>query len=67
MCVSVFFSPQVAFIGGILDVVTYVIIHSMGCCAVSSIKNLQSKNQHSEQQICAVKLGVYFRNAVYYL
>lgn len=33
--------PQIAFVGSILDVVTDVVVHSMSCCAVSSIKNLQ--------------------------
>lgn len=32
--------PQIAFVGSILDVVTDVVVHSVSCCAVSSIKNL---------------------------
>lgn len=40
VCVCVLI-PQVAFVGGVLDVVTDVVVHSMGCCAVSRIKNLE--------------------------
>lgn len=39
--------PQVAFVGGILDVVTDVVVHSMSCCAVSGIKNLESKHENN--------------------
>lgn len=46
--------PQVAFVGGVLDVVTDVVVHSMGCCAVSGIKNLESGNKHSEPDLCTV-------------
>lgn len=41
--------PQVAFVGGVLDVVTDVVVHSMGCCAVSSIKNLELKTRNQNQ------------------
>ena len=37
------FLPQVAFVGGILDVVADIVVHSMGCGAVSGIENLTSK------------------------
>ena len=36
-------SPQVAFVGGVLDVVADVVVHSVSRCAVSSIENLESK------------------------
>lgn len=35
--------PQIAFVGGILDVVADVVVHSMGGGAVSGIKDLVSK------------------------
>lgn len=34
------FLPEVAFVGGIFDVVADIIEHSMGSSAVSSIKDL---------------------------
>lgn len=41
-----FLLPQVAFVGSILDVVTDVVVHSMSCCTVSSIKNLESNREN---------------------
>lgn len=41
LCARACVLPQIAFVGSILDVVTDVVVHSMSCCAVSSIKNLQ--------------------------
>lgn len=46
----VYFLPQVAFVGGVLDVVADVVVHSMSCCAVSSIKNLGSKYKHKKSE-----------------
>lgn len=37
--------PQIAFVGGVLDVVADVVVHSMSCCAVSGIKHLDGKNE----------------------
>lgn len=60
MCVCALL-PQVAFVGSILDVVTDVVVHSMGRCAVPSIKHLerQSKNENSEPHLCTVKCFKY--------
>lgn len=42
------FLPQVAFVGGILDVVADVVVHPMSCCAVASIKHLASKHKNKK-------------------
>lgn len=37
--------PQIPFVGSVLDVVTDVVVHSMSCCAVSSVKNLKCERK----------------------
>lgn len=46
------FLPEVAFVSGILDVVADVVVHSMSCGAVSSIKNLESKHTNKKSGLC---------------
>lgn len=43
-----FFLPQVAFVGCIFDMVTDVVVHSMSCCAVSSIKHLRNNLENTD-------------------
>lgn len=38
--------PQIPFVCSVLDVVTDVVVHSMSCCAVSSIKNLKCERKN---------------------
>lgn len=59
-CVGGFFVclPQVAFVGGVLDVVADVVVHSMSCCAVSGIKNLESKCENETQNQVNAQLSV---------
>lgn len=33
--------PEVALVGGILDVVANVVVHSMSCCAVPCVEDLR--------------------------
>lgn len=50
--------PQVAFVGGVLDVVTDVVVHSMGCCAVSRIKNLEGHCKKLKFRAANMRSGV---------
>lgn len=37
--------PQIPFVGGVLDVVTDVVVHPVSRCAVSSIENLKCERR----------------------
>lgn len=43
--------PQIPFVGSVLDVVTDVVVHSVSCCAVSSIKHLKQERK-SVSTVC---------------
>lgn len=51
LCTICMCLPQIPFVGGVLNVVTNVVVHSMGCCAVSGIKNLKSKYKNKKSEV----------------